>query len=69
MQAVAGPRTYAPRTDKKPSGKQVYAMAHLLVDIAGLTWPESSADASAMIGHLREQLAAVPAAASEEIPF
>lgn len=56
-----GSRTFTPRSDKRPSGKQVYYFAHLLCDIAGVPWPETSAQASDLIAQLREQAAAVKA--------
>jgi hypothetical protein len=58
---------YQPRTDKRPSPKQVYRIARELCDIAGIDWPESSADASALISRLADQSAAVTASA--EAPF
>lgn len=60
-------RRYSPRTDKRPSPKQVYRIARELCDIAGIDWPASSADASALIGRLADQAAAVKASA--DAPF
>lgn len=60
-QERADQATFTPRTDKRPSGKQVYYFAHLLCDIAGLEWPATSADASALIAQLKDQAAAVKA--------
>lgn len=54
-------RRYTPRTDKRPSGKQVYRIAHELCAIAGIEWPQSSADASAIIERLTAQRAATDA--------
>jgi hypothetical protein len=54
-------RTYTPRTDKRPSGKQVYRIARELCAIADIAWPESSAEASAIISRLIAQSAAVAA--------
>jgi hypothetical protein len=63
-------RTYKPRTDKRPSGRQMYAIAFGLLELAGIDAPKTSADASAIIGQLREQRDAMTAAAAgTEIPF
>lgn len=63
-------RRYSPRTDKRPSPKQIYRMARELCDIAGIDWPETSADASALISRLAEQTAAVRATAGNDgMPF
>lgn len=40
--------------DRKPSARQVYCVAHLMADVLELKWPESRADASELIGQLRE---------------
>ena len=52
---------YTASADKRPSAKQIYCMAHQLCDIAGIKWPESRADASAIIQQLRDQASAVDA--------
>jgi hypothetical protein len=46
------------------TGRQSYAIARALADIAGISWPENRADASALISHLNDQRAAVPAASA-----
>jgi hypothetical protein len=58
------------RTDSKPTVPQVYKIARELCRIAGVTFPETRADASAIISTLLEQSAAVTAdAASADVPF
>lgn len=58
------------RTEDRPTARQIYAMAHALVDIAGLEWPETRGAASEMIQSLQEQRPAVAAAAAPAgIPF
>lgn len=49
--------------DSKPTGRQIYALCHALVDIAGIDWPETRAAASALIERVSEQRAAILAAA------
>ena len=65
-------------TDAKPSGRQIYAIAHKLIDVAGLEWPETRGAASELLEHLTKQLealeakpptAAAVAAGEDEIPF
>lgn len=48
-------------TDAKPTIRQVYAMAHALVDIAGLSWPETRGEMSDLLKKLSEQRDAVNA--------
>jgi hypothetical protein len=60
-------RTFTPRSDKRPSGKQVYYFAHLLADIAGIPWPETSAQASDLIAQLKDQAAAVKATQAGDV--
>jgi hypothetical protein len=52
----------------KPSVRQVYAIAHALVDVAGLDWPEDREAASALLVAVREQreLVTTPPV---EVPF
>lgn len=66
-QERADQATFTPRTDKRPSGKQVYYFAHLLCDVAGIDWPETSAAASALIEQLKGQAAAVKATQAGDV--
>jgi hypothetical protein len=59
------PTTHTPRTDARPSSRQVYYVARLLVDAAGIEWPESRAAMSQLI----ERLQPAPAATPDEAPF
>lgn len=43
------------RRDPPPTTRQVYALAHALVEDAGLPWPATRAEISALISRLREQ--------------
>jgi hypothetical protein len=65
------PRTVTvKRTGDRPTAKQVYAIAHALVEIAGVQWPETRGDASTLLQQLREQRDAVTApVAPSDIPF
>jgi hypothetical protein len=42
------------RRDPPPTTRQVYALAHALVEDAGLPWPATRAEISALISRLRE---------------
>lgn len=66
-QERADQATFTPRTDKRPSGKQIYFMAHLLCDVAGLEWPTTSAECSDIIGRLKDQAAAVKATQAGDV--
>jgi hypothetical protein len=41
-------------TDRKPSARQIYAVAHMTVEALGLEWPGSRAEASELISRLRD---------------
>lgn len=56
-------------TDAGVTGRQTYAIARALADIAGIDWPENRGDASALIGHLNEQRPAVQGATPADIGF
>lgn len=61
-------------TDARPTGRQIFALCHALVDVAGLEWPETRAEASALLEHVSAQRAAIdtataPTAGDAEIPF
>ena len=43
------------RRDPPPTTRQVYALAHALVEDAGLPWPATRAEISALISRLRER--------------
>jgi hypothetical protein len=65
----AEPRTVTvKRTDSKPTVPQVYKIARELCTIAGVTFPEDRAAASALISTLIEQSSAV-AAATADVDF
>jgi len=55
----------SPSTEAKPSAKQVYFLARLLVEQAGLSWPQSKADASEIIASLK----ALETSSTDDIPF
>jgi hypothetical protein len=57
------------RDDIGPSGKQRSYMARLLLELAGLPFPESRKDASELIDRLKDQLAAQGTASTDDIPF
>lgn len=40
---------------RKPSPAQVYKVAHMMVDLLGLDWPQTSAQASELIQRLQAQ--------------
>jgi hypothetical protein len=46
------------RSEPPPTNKQVYALARAAFDVAGLPWPGTRAEASAMITRLRAEVAA-----------
>lgn len=57
-------------TDAKPTGRQIYALAHKLAEIAGLEWPATRAAASELLEHVTEQHAAICGATGDDnIPF
>ena len=60
-----------PSTDRKPSARQVYALAHLTLEALGETWPENRAEASDLIGRLRAVTAndSCERGTSDDIPF
>lgn len=60
---------YHPRTDKRPSPRSVYLLAHLLVDAAGLDWPATQAECSALIDNLKSATAQTTGATNPEVPF
>lgn len=64
-QEKQGPRASA---QNKVSGRQVYCYAHLLVEIAGLSWPSNAAEASQLISTLQEQRDALKAQTTD-VPF
>ena len=43
------------RRDPPPTTRQVYALAHALIEDAGLPWPATRAEISALISRLREK--------------
>lgn len=55
------------REGLKPSARQIYALAHMTVDMLGLTWPDDRRAASELIARLREHTAAQ--AVAEVAPF
>jgi hypothetical protein len=55
-------------TDARPTGRQTYAIARALAEIAGIDWPETRAAASDLISHLNDQRAAV-APGADNAPF
>lgn len=73
--------TYAPRTDARPTSKQTWLLAHLVCEAAGIDYPETRAEMSALISRLMdaknapgEVLAMTPdappaAAQMTDIPF
>jgi hypothetical protein len=46
------------RPQPPPTNKQIYALGRASFDLAGLPWPGTRAEASAMITRLRAQVAA-----------
>jgi hypothetical protein len=65
------PRLITPpaRSQPPPTNKQVYALGRAAFELAGLPWPGTRAEASAMITRLRAQIAsagqATPASQAE----
>ena len=43
------------RREPPPTTRQVYALAHALVEDAGLPWPATRAEISTLIARLRER--------------
>jgi hypothetical protein len=43
------------RREPPPTTRQVYALAHALVEDAGLPWPATRAEISALISRLRDE--------------
>lgn len=53
--------TRVEHTGSRPTGRQIYKLAALLMQVAGLTFPQSRGDASSMIEQLTGQLDAIRA--------
>lgn len=51
--AGADRRQFHPSADRKPSAKQVYLLARILLEGAGREWPSSAAAASALIDEMK----------------
>jgi hypothetical protein len=65
-------KVYAPRTDARPTSKQTWMVAHLLCETAGIPYPETRAEMSALISRLMDAKNAPPAPApstTDDIPF
>jgi hypothetical protein len=54
MSAATAERKVVASTDRKPSARQIYAVAHMTVEALGLEWPGSRAEASELISRLRD---------------
>jgi hypothetical protein len=52
----------------KPTVRQVYAIAHALMDVAGLDWPEDREAASVLLVAVREQRELITSP-PVEVPF
>jgi hypothetical protein len=70
MSAAAAPTAPFERasTDRKPSARQVYAIAHLALDALEVDWPESRRDASELISRLSE-VAPQKGSGGDDCPF
>jgi hypothetical protein len=57
------PATVKPRApvrrEPPPTSRQIYGLAHALAEEAGVPWPATRAEASALISHLRGEDGAV----------
>jgi hypothetical protein len=65
-------KVYAPRTDARPTSKQTWMIAHLLCETAGIPYPETRAEMSALISRLMDAKNAPAAPApstTDDIPF
>jgi hypothetical protein len=49
---------------RKPSGRQMFAICHALLEIAGIPSPETAADASAILERVRAERDSLRAAAA-----
>lgn len=53
-------------SDKAPSAKQIYVIAHLALEALGKEWPENRREASELIGELEVEPAVRALASSPE---
>lgn len=53
MRALAAEEREPARSVSRPSRRQIYALANLLLERQGLAWPDSEREAAALLERLR----------------